>query len=280
MEHLREERRRTAAPPSREHSVPRSRRSKPGLHDALVRRTVWSGNLWVHPSADLEMCISELAADDATRRTGRTALVSGPIVRPGFCETGGDREATRAQLGVGPAQHVALVTTGSIGLAGAAAAAAQAIAGYDGWVPVVLCGRNDELRARVEQLPGAVALHWVDDMAGLMAAADVLVDNNCGMSSKEALGIGLPMVTFRPISGHGRDDAAALERLGLTDVVETEPDLLRIIDRLVLDQDLRDERVNRGRDLFVADAATMLELQLRTGRSVKEEEPAHRVTSD
>jgi UDP-N-acetylglucosamine:LPS N-acetylglucosamine transferase len=91
-----------------------------------------------------------------------------------------------------------------------------------------------------------------------MAAADALVDNNCGMSAKESLAAGLPIVTFRPISGHGRDDAAALERLGLTDVVEQPVELLAALDRLMSDPDTRRERIDRGRKLFVADAAELL----------------------
>jgi UDP-N-acetylglucosamine:LPS N-acetylglucosamine transferase len=78
------------------------------------------------------------------------------------------------------------------------------------------------------------------------------------MSAKEALGARLPIVTFRPISGHGRDDAAALERLGLTDVVDQPADLLASMDRLVNQPGLRSARAARGRDLFVADAADLV----------------------
>jgi UDP-N-acetylglucosamine:LPS N-acetylglucosamine transferase len=130
-------------------------------------------------------------------------------------------------------------------------------------VPVVLTGRSRPLRERLQRLPGVVALDWVDDVPSLLAAVDVLVDNAGGMSSKEALGFGLPIVTFRPISGHGRDDAAALERLGLTDVVEEPVDLLAALDRLMADPAARRERIARGRNLFVADAADQLVACLR-----------------
>jgi UDP-N-acetylglucosamine:LPS N-acetylglucosamine transferase len=103
------------------------------------------------------------------------------------------------------------------------------------------------------------ALPWVDDMPALMSAADVLVDNAGGMSSKEALAIGLPVVTFRPISGHGRDDARSLARLGLTDVMEDEQRLVEVVEALVTDQSRCHERVLRGRQLFVADAADLVE---------------------
>ena len=224
-------------------------------------------NLWVHPGVDAELCISPEAAAETSRRTGRTAGVCGPIVRPGFLQEP-DGGAFRRSHDIPDEARLALVTTGSMGLVGAADAAAQAIAGHDGWLPLVLCGRSQAVRDRVASIPGAVALDWVEDMPAAMKAADVLVDNNCGMSAKEALGAGLPIITFRPISGHGRDDAAALERLGLTDVVEEPVDLLAAMDRLMADPAARSERIARGRRLFVADAADLLVARLR------ESEPA------
>jgi processive 1,2-diacylglycerol beta-glucosyltransferase len=188
-------------------------------------------------------------------------VVSGPVVRPAFLRPAEDtaRDRVRAELGIPADSRVALVSTGSVGLAGSAQAAAEAIASRTGWVPVVLCGRSEELRAQMQQVPGAVALGWVEDTQRLLAAADVLVDNAGGMSSKEALGFGVPVVTFRPISGHGRDDAAALERLGLTDVVEDPRRLVDLLDGIVQDAPGRRERVARGRALFVADAADLVE---------------------
>jgi len=43
----------------------------------------------------------------------------------------------------------------------------------------------------------------------------VLVHNAGGLSFTEALVAGLPAVTYRPIPGHGRANAAVLERFGL-----------------------------------------------------------------
>jgi UDP-N-acetylglucosamine:LPS N-acetylglucosamine transferase len=92
-------------------------------------------------------------------------------------------------------------------------------------------------------------------MAGLMAASDVLIENAGGLTSKEALRVGLPVVTFRPISGHGRHDASALAALGLTDLVDDESALREAVVRLTADLSLRAERIRRGRALFVGDAA-------------------------
>lgn len=240
------------------------RRGQLACPAVTVVTTFSVNNLWVHPGIDRELCISGQAAGETSRRTGRRADVSGPIVRPGFFEPR-DRADFRIRLGLAPDARVALVTTGSMGLAGAAENATRILAEDPAWTPVVLCGRSDELAERIRGIRGAVALDWVADMPGIMAAADVLVDNNCGMSAKEALAAGLPVVTFRPISGHGRDDAAAMERLGLTEVVRRPDALHAAVNRLVDHPGLRARRVERGRALFVADAAAQLEEELPAG---------------
>ena len=219
-------------------------------------------NLWLHPGVDEELCISRDAAEDATRRTGREAAVCGPVVRPGFGGDRADGTPFRTELGLPPEARVALLSTGSMGLAGDVVTAARAIASHDAWVPVVLCGRDAALKAQLADVPGVVPVEWVEDMPAAMAAADVLVDNNCGMAAKEALAAGLPVVTFRPLAGHGRDDAEALARLGLTDIVTEPPQLLHAIDRVLADQADLSQRRARGHGLFVADAAALLEARL------------------
>jgi UDP-N-acetylglucosamine:LPS N-acetylglucosamine transferase len=239
-------------------------RGELGCPAVTVITTFSVNNLWLHPAADVELCISADAAEDVRRRTGRPGQVCGPIIRPAFEALGPEKRAAhradvRDRYGIPPESRVALVTTGSMGLAGSAAAAAGTIAGRPGWVPLVVCGRNEELCARMRRIEGAVVVGWVDDMPALMAAADVLVDNNCGMAAKEALGVGLPVVTFRPLAGHGRDDVAAVARLGLTDVVHHPDELVRALDGVVRHERRRRERIARGRSLFVADAAEMIE---------------------
>ncbi len=154
--------------------------------------------------------------------------------------------------------RAALVVGGSLGL-GTVRQAVTAIARWPGWVPVVVCGRNQQLREELAAIPGTVVLGWEPDMATLMAAADVLIENAGGLTAKEALRVGLPVVTFRPITGHGRHDASALAALGLTELVVGDESALRAaVAKLTDDTALRDERIRRGQKLFVGDAADMV----------------------
>ncbi|HXT45296.1 MAG TPA: glycosyltransferase [Pseudonocardiaceae bacterium] len=212
--------------------------------------------LWLHPSTDAYLCISDDAAQQLRRRgVDAPVQVCGPVVRAGFNDHAAARRATvRRELGIPDNRRAALVVGGSLGL-GTVRQAVSAIARWPGWVPVVVCGRNEALRGELATIPGTVALGWVSDMAGLMAAADVLVENAGGLTSKEALRVGLPVVTFRPITGHGRHDAGALAALGLTDLVDDESGLRDVVVRLTEDSSLRGQRIRRGQALFVGDAA-------------------------
>lgn len=244
-------------------------------------------NVWVHPSADLHLCITQAAADEVTRRSGGPASVCGLVVRPGFTalssdtsdgsgttsadaghadDTGhadntvgsGRKARLRRKFGLPARESLALVVAGSLGL-GQVERAARAVASCPGWSPVVVCGYGDALRRQVEQLGIGTVFGWVDEMAALMASSDVLVENAAGLSAKEALSCGLPVVTFQPIPGHGRDDADSLARLALTDVVDDEQALSAALRRLAGRPRERAERVARGRALAAGDAVAHIE---------------------
>ncbi|MGB8960524.1 MAG: glycosyltransferase [Pseudonocardiaceae bacterium] len=214
--------------------------------------------LWLHPGTDTYLCISPDVAGEIRRLGAGPTQVCGPVVRSEFGDQAmGQRAVVRTELRLAAEQRVALVVSGSLGL-GTVREAVAAIARWPGWVPVVVCSRNEQLRSELAAVTGTVALGWVSDMAGLMAAADVLVENAGGLTSKEALRAGLPVVTFRPIAGHGRHDAGALALLGLTDLVDDEPGLRAALSRLTDDAALRSERIQRGQALFTGDAAGLI----------------------
>lgn len=165
---------------------------------------------WVHPGVDHHWTVTEATARQGRRDYGTPMTAVGPLVPEKFTRVPAERGAQlRRELGIDPARKVALLVAGSLGLGDVAESAAQVAAA--GLVPMVLCGRNEELRARVAAVPGAVALGWRSDVHELLSAADVLVQNAGGLSYTEALVAGLPAVSYRCIPGHGRANAAVLE---------------------------------------------------------------------
>ena len=138
-------------------------------------------------------------------------VAAGPLVPARFSRPApaGEVDRLRRELGIAAGKRVALLVAGSLGLGDLVPTVEDVVAG--GLVPVVLCGRSERLRAKVAAVPGAVALGWRSDVHLLTWMADLLIHNAGGLSFTEALVAGLPAITYRPIPGHGRANAAVLD---------------------------------------------------------------------
>ncbi|MEU6738336.1 MGDG synthase family glycosyltransferase [Streptosporangium sandarakinum] len=228
--------------------------------------------LWLHPGNDRYLCPDEATARTVRAATGRPAACHAPVVRPEFRRPGPgpdtgstpgpepdndpgsgsvpDNGPGTAWLppGVRAGERLVLVSAGSWGV-GEVEETAGVLAGSGRYVPVVLCGRNRELRRRLART--AIALGWCDDMPGLMAAAYALVDNAAGLTCREAMAAGVPVLSCRPIPGHGRDGVLAMARAGLSVYVPGPGELSAALDRLGRDGE-RDRRAARAAALFAA----------------------------
>jgi processive 1,2-diacylglycerol beta-glucosyltransferase len=185
---------------------------------------------WAHPGIDLNLAVNPATAASIARRTGRPSLVCAPLVGPQFAAARPRRRAVRAALGLPAGVTVPLISSGSLGI-GAVREALELLGHEEGVLPVVACGRNLALRRQLEALARergyrSIVLGWTDDMAGLMAACDVLVENAGGLTSLEALATGLPIVNFRPIPGHGKKSAAAMAAAGVSRLARNGPELV------------------------------------------------------
>lgn len=169
---------------------------------------------WVHRGADAHLTVTQASADQGTADHGLPMIAAGPLVPERFATvTAARRDALRRELRLAGDRPVALLSAGSEGLGDVVRTAADLVVA--GFLPVVLCGRNSGLARRLADVPGVVPLGWRTDVHDLMRAADVLVHNAGGLTLTEALVSGLPAVTYRPIPGHGRANAQALDRSGL-----------------------------------------------------------------
>src|SRR5438270_636998 len=74
-------------------------------------------------------------------------------------------------------------------------------------------------------------LGWTDEMPALMAAADALVQNAGGLTCMEAFAAGLPVVSFEPIAGHGKDNAEHMSEAGVAAYAAGEDELFPALDR-------------------------------------------------
>ena len=170
--------------------------------------------LWVSPSADLHLVVSRRSAKLTEYAGGKAVVVRMPVA-PAFYSAPARGEARRI-LGLPDEAFMVLVVGGAWGigdLGGAARCASES-----GAYTIVVTGNNTELKARLEESLGTRdnvrILGWTKDMPVLMAAADCLIQNAGGMTCTEAIEVGLPIVVFDPIPGHGKFNALIMEKGG------------------------------------------------------------------
>ena len=171
--------------------------------------------LWVAPGADAHLAVHDVPARQASRLGAADVRVAHPSVAAGFGapSTGRQQLHARRAFGLPPVGRLALVTTGSWGV-GQIEESARDVAATGCATPVIACGSNHALRARLEAAGVGIPLGWVADMPTLMHACDVVVQNAGGLTCLEALASGLPVISYRCLPGHGRANAAALEQAG------------------------------------------------------------------
>jgi hypothetical protein len=98
-------------------------------------------------------------------------------------------------------------------------------------------------------------LGWTDDMPVLMAAADALVENAGGLSAMEAFAAGLPVISFQPIAGHGKDNAKYMAISGVSRYAHDDRELAEALTEATTPGQARDDMIAAGRALFAGDPA-------------------------
>ncbi len=226
--------------------------------------------LWVHPHVDVHLATSEFAAATARTRGGDDSRAPGPLVAGRFrAVPTGDRATARAELGIPDDARAVLVVAGSWGV-GDVPGTYEAIVEAGDFHPVVVCGRDEKLRDTLAAAGQGTVVGWTDDMPRLMAACDVMVENAGGLTANEAFAVGLPVVTFLPIAGHGKDNAEGMEALGVTRYARTTEELRAALDVLAVPGPERQAQIARAHALFVGDAAddVLLEAARRAERNI------------
>jgi UDP-N-acetylglucosamine:LPS N-acetylglucosamine transferase len=122
---------------------------------------------------------------------------------------------------------VALIVGGAWGIGDLGEAARHAA--DSGAYAIVVTGNNVGLKTRLEEefksREDVWVLDWREDMPILMAASDCLLQNSGGMTCLEAIEMGLPLVIFSPLRGHGELNARIMEQAGAARVACTPKDI-------------------------------------------------------
>jgi UDP-N-acetylglucosamine:LPS N-acetylglucosamine transferase len=214
---------------------------------------------WLHAGNDLYLCLADRMTTLVRNALGRPAVTSGPLISDRFTRPPAAADVARWRRRLAAyGRPAVLLSTGAWGAASGVRQTARLLADA-GYLPVVLCGGNERLRDRIARSRHTVALGWVDDIPGLMAAASAFIDNAAGQTAQEALAAGLPVVSYRPIPGHGAEGVRRMAELGVSENAADPEHLLRSLAELTTPGPPRDRRIAAGRALFAAGGIASLE---------------------
>ena len=118
-----------------------------------------------------------------------------------------DRTQECASLGLDPTKPILLLSAGALGVSPTDFILEQLLSLSNRAQILVVCGRDEELKRRVEQ---RVQNHqnlairvfgYTDEMHRWMKTADLFIGKPGGLTTAEAVASGLPMCVFNPIPG-------------------------------------------------------------------------------
>jgi processive 1,2-diacylglycerol beta-glucosyltransferase len=125
---------------------------------------------------------------------------------------------------------------------------------------VAVCGQDRSEKARLESRRGRIALDlhvfgWTDMIPELMAAADLLVTKPGGVTTAEALTVGLPMILTPPVPGLAEAHARRLEQCGAAVRARAWAEIPLLVEQLLGDRERLVQMSRQGRELGRPDAA-------------------------
>jgi UDP-N-acetylglucosamine:LPS N-acetylglucosamine transferase len=179
---------------------------------------------WAAPGIDLHLLTHPESEPEVRRVAGRETDVQAVhgLTRPEFSRPC-DRSEARAALGLPAEGKVVLVSGGGWGVGDLDSAIDTALALDDVEVIACLCGRNDDLQARLAGRYGGEErvrlVEFTEQMNEWLAAANALVHSTGGLTVFEAHIRGCPTISYGWGRGHIRVNNAAFRRYGIADVV-------------------------------------------------------------
>ncbi len=186
-------------------------------------------------------------------------VLCGIPIDPAFALAFEESEVLRA-LGLDPRRPVVLVMGGGMG----PAPLDEIIQSLErcGLPLQVLAvsGRDRALKPRLESLRGKIALDlhvfgWSDSIPELMTAADLLITKPGGVTTAEALAVGVPMLLTHPIPGPEERHVRYLEQNGAAVQARHLEDIPRLVAQLLNNPEKLAEMARRARELARPEAA-------------------------
>jgi processive 1,2-diacylglycerol beta-glucosyltransferase len=199
---------------------------------------------WAAPGIDLHLVIHPDSIAEVREVAGAASAVHvvHGLTRPEFTEPC-DPAAARAELGLPADGKIVLVSGGGWGVGDLESAADEALA-LDVAVVACLCGRNEELRDRLERRyagePRVRVVGFTEQMSEWLAAADALIHSTGGLTVLEAHVRGCPTISYGWGRGHIRVHNEAFRRFGFAEVASSRGELSAALRSSLVQRNLPD----------------------------------------
>ncbi len=162
---------------------------------------------WINPGAAAYFVASDEVKHQVERYgiPAERVVVTGIPILPRFGVRRG-RDAVLRDLKLTPKAPVVLMISGGAGMASLEEAVERVLAVPQDMHLLVVCGKNEKLKKRVETLTKgagerARVYGFVTNVHDMMEAADLVITKAGGLTVSEALSRGAPMVIYMPIPG-------------------------------------------------------------------------------
>ena len=221
---------------------------------------------WVAPGIAYYTAPTDSARQDCIRFGAPNSAIDivGIPVRRAFAadvDRATVREKCLTELGLDPMRFTVLAMVGAEGSPRALKNIAR-LAQLDRELQIlVVCGRNAELRQHVEQIQTRtplLAVGFVENVAELMSAADVLVTKAGGLTLAEAFCRGVPIVVHDVLAGQEAGNLEYVLQRQAVEYAPNAPELTRLIAELYDDPARRSDLAERGARLARPAAARQI----------------------
>lgn len=189
---------------------------------------------WSHPGVDLHLVTHPESVEEVRGIAGESRVVPVRGLNSAEFLVPRDRLEARRELGLAESSKLVVVSGGGWAVGDLAGAADTAL-GIEDTAVLVLAGRNEDVRLRLEEAYRAelrvTVMGFTDRMSDVLAAGDALVHSTAGLTVLEAHMRGCPTISYGWGRAHIRANNQAFARFDLAEVAGDRSELAAALRR-------------------------------------------------
>lgn len=197
---------------------------------------------WIHPYTDLYI----VGSNQVRERLISLGIEDGKIkntgipVRQRFIESQ-PRELLLKKYRMNQNKFTVLIMGGGDGFIGKGRSTFRALESISQTLQlIIVCGRNKKLKKQLElelkdYKHDVLLLGFCENIQELMAISDLMITKPGGVTTSEALAMGLPLLIYHPLPGQEEDNAEYLWKSGLAFLAKTDNDIILKIESILND---------------------------------------------